>query len=99
MDGPNQAGVPGTGVVVVHFVAVSPAHGAGSVEPFATLFLFKGSTAQWLLLLTALVSAMFVPRFWCNYLCPAGAARDLIEWGRREVMLRWKKGKGISSAT
>lgn len=82
---------------LVAFWTLSP--GGGSVEPFATLFLFKGSTEQWLLLLAVLVSAIFVPRFWCNYLCPAGAARDLIDWGRREVLVRWKKGRSAGSAT
>ncbi|MDF2627528.1 MAG: FMN-binding protein [Symbiobacteriaceae bacterium] len=82
---------------LVGFITLSP--GAGSVEPFATLFLLKGSTMQWALLLTVLVSGMFLPRFWCNYLCPAGAARDLIDLGRREVMRRWKTRRSTRAAT
>jgi NosR/NirI family transcriptional regulator, nitrous oxide reductase regulator len=81
---------------MVGFVTMSP--GAGSVEPFATLFLLKGSTVQWALLIVVLVCSMFLPRFWCNYLCPAGAARDLIDLGRREVLRRWRVRQNTKAA-
>ncbi|MFZ5815136.1 MAG: 4Fe-4S binding protein [Bacillota bacterium] len=73
---------------MVAFFTLSP--GTGSVEPFSTLFLFKGSNLQWVVLLTVLVSAIFVKRIWCNFLCPVGAFREAVDWLRREVMTRWR---------
>jgi NosR/NirI family transcriptional regulator, nitrous oxide reductase regulator len=81
---------------MVAFLTLSP--GAGGVEPFSTLFLFKGSTLQWMLLLLVLVGAILVPRLWCNYLCPVGAFHTLIDWGRREVKALWRRTRNTKPA-
>lgn len=43
-------------------------------EPFGTVFYFSQSLALWLILLAFIVGAVFVPRFYCRYACPLGAA-------------------------
>jgi NosR/NirI family nitrous oxide reductase transcriptional regulator len=43
-------------------------------EPFGTIFYFSQSLALWLILLAFIIGAMFVPRFYCRYACPLGAA-------------------------
>lgn len=43
-------------------------------EPFGTIFYFSQSLALWLILLAFVVGAIFVPRFYCRYACPLGAA-------------------------
>lgn len=43
-------------------------------EPFGTIFYFSQSLALWLILLVFVVGAIFVPRFYCRYACPLGAA-------------------------
>jgi polyferredoxin len=43
-------------------------------EPFGTIFYFSQSLVLWLILLVFIVGAAFVPRFYCRYACPLGAA-------------------------
>ena len=43
-------------------------------EPFGTLFYFSQSLVLWAILLVFLVGATLVPRFYCRYGCPLGAA-------------------------
>lgn len=43
-------------------------------EPFGTIFYFSQSPTLWLILAVFLVGATFVPRFYCRYACPLGAA-------------------------
>jgi NosR/NirI family nitrous oxide reductase transcriptional regulator len=43
-------------------------------EPFGTIFYFSQSLVLWLILLAFIVGAAFVPRFYCRYACPLGAA-------------------------
>lgn len=43
-------------------------------EPFGTLFYFSQSLVLWLILFAFIVGAIFVPRFYCRYACPLGAA-------------------------
>ena len=51
-------------------------------EPFAPLFTLSSvNTLALGLLLLALGSSLFIPRFWCRYLCPAGACLSLLsQW-------------------
>jgi len=51
---------------------------AASIEPFLTLFAFKATALGWGLLLFTLLASLFHFRFWCKYLCPAGACLGLI---------------------
>ena len=43
-------------------------------EPFGTIFYFSQSLMLWLIFLAFIVGAAFVPRFYCRYACPLGAA-------------------------
>jgi NosR/NirI family nitrous oxide reductase transcriptional regulator len=43
-------------------------------EPFGTIFYFSQSVVLWLILLVFIVGAVFIPRFYCRYACPLGAA-------------------------
>jgi polyferredoxin len=52
-------------------------------EPYAPLFqmplwLAAGATAPIALAVVAIVASAFVPRLWCRFLCPAGAALEII---------------------
>ena len=53
-------------------------------EPFSTVFLRKGSTVAWAIVIIILVSSLFHRRPFCNYFCAAGACLDMIsKWGRK----------------
>lgn len=43
-------------------------------EPFGTVFYFSQSLVLWLILLVFILGATFIPRFYCRYACPLGAA-------------------------
>lgn len=55
---------------------------AAAVEPFGTLFSHSGRGPQWLFLLFVLVAGFFVMRFFCRFLCPAGAAMAILSLPR-----------------
>lgn len=68
-------------LVLFTVIGVSAWHGsvqAAGMEPFLTLFTAHGSVFAWLLLVWMLAAAAVRFRFWCVYLCPAGAALGLI---------------------
>lgn len=46
-------------------------------EPFGTAFYFSRSAALWGILAAVLVGAALIPRFYCRYACPLGAALGL----------------------
>lgn len=46
-------------------------------EPFGTAFYFSQSLLLWSILAVFLLFALFVPRFYCRYACPLGAALGL----------------------
>ncbi|MAG37156.1 MAG: hypothetical protein CL878_13060 [Dehalococcoidia bacterium] len=46
-------------------------------EPFGTLFFLSPSVVLWSILLILLVASAVVPRFYCRYVCPLGAALGL----------------------
>lgn len=43
-------------------------------EPFGTVFFLSPSLFLWTIAITFLVASAIVPRFYCRYLCPLGAA-------------------------
>jgi NosR/NirI family nitrous oxide reductase transcriptional regulator len=43
-------------------------------EPFGTIFFFSQSLVLWSILEVFLLGAVFVPRFYCRYVCPLGAS-------------------------
>lgn len=43
-------------------------------EPFGTVFFFSSSVLLWVIALGFLAAAVVVPRFYCRYACPLGAA-------------------------
>ena len=47
-------------------------------EPFGTIFFFSRSLVLWSILLIFLLGAVFVPRFYCRYVCPLGASLGVI---------------------
>ncbi len=49
-------------------------------EPFGTVFFWSPSLLLWVIALTFLLGAVVVPRFYCRYLCPLGAALAIVSW-------------------
>lgn len=47
-------------------------------EPFGTVFYFSQSLTLWAILLFFLAGAFVVPRFYCRYACPLGAALGVV---------------------
>jgi NosR/NirI family transcriptional regulator, nitrous oxide reductase regulator len=70
--------------------------GVAGFEPFATMFDFKGITAEWIFLGYILLSSLVVYRPFCNYLCPMDPTFEIVassrRWGR-EVWRKWRKKK------
>jgi len=48
------------------------------VEPFKELFHLKATAIRWIFLSGVLIISAFSSRFWCKYLCPAGAFLSLL---------------------
>ncbi len=44
------------------------------VEPFGTVFFFSTSAVLWGIAVAVLAASAVIPRFYCRYLCPLGAA-------------------------
>jgi polyferredoxin len=65
--------------------------GLTSYEVFGTLFQLTGSTVQFVLLGLVLVTALFLKRPWCNYLCPLRPVTDLIRFGRGWLLEQWQR--------
>jgi Pyruvate/2-oxoacid:ferredoxin oxidoreductase delta subunit len=63
------------------------------VEPFGTLFLFNGDTLAWVFLGLILGVSIFFNRFYCKYICPAGAGMALISRFRMKEIKRWPECK------
>jgi ferredoxin len=55
---------------------------SAALEPFGTLFSHSGRGPQWLFLLFILAAGFFVMRFFCRFLCPAGAAMAILSLAR-----------------
>ena len=63
------------------------------VEPFGTLFLFRGDTFAWIFLGSILGISIFFNRFYCKYICPAGAGMALLSRFRIREIKRWPECK------
>ena len=62
-----------------------------SYEVFSTLFKLIGSNIQFILLGLVLVTALFLKRPWCTYLCPLRPVTDFITLIRNWIKNLWKK--------
>lgn len=49
-------------------------------EPFGTIFYLSQSLVLWTILLVFLAGATLVPRFYCRYACPLGAALGVVSF-------------------
>ena len=65
--------------------------GLSSYEIFGTLFDLNGTTLQFALLGAILVSALFIRRPWCTYLCPIRPVTDLYRSFRKWIIELWKR--------
>jgi len=54
-------------------------------EPFATVFLRRGSVAAWLILAIVLILSLFHHRPFCSWFCAAGAFLDMLSKAGRRV--------------
>ena len=64
------------GLVIAALVGVrAPLY--GYVEPFGTVFFLSTSITMWAIALVLLAASAVVPRFYCRYVCPLGAALAL----------------------
>ncbi len=59
------------------------------VEPFQTFFLLRGDWWMWAILIGAVVLSVPFTRFYCDYICPAGAVMSLIGKARVKEIKRW----------
>lgn len=67
--------------------------GVTSYEVFGTLFKLTGSNFQFAILGIVLVTAMFIKRPWCNYLCPIGPITGHFTHLRSLIINKWKAKK------
>jgi NosR/NirI family nitrous oxide reductase transcriptional regulator len=65
------------GVILVPAIAGSDAVIFQYFEPFGTVFFWSSSTVLWLIAGAVLIGSAIIPRFYCRYLCPLGAALAL----------------------
>ncbi len=63
------------------------------VEPFGTFFQLNGDTLAWIFLGSILVISIFFNRFYCKYVCPAGAGMALLSKLRMREIKRWPECK------
>ena len=84
----SQRGVAWAAIVVA-LVFRNP--GITSYEVFGTLFKLVGSNIQFALLGIVLVTALFVRRPWCTYLCPLRPVTDLIRMYRKWAKELWQQ--------
>ena len=62
------------GVILVPAMAGSDVSIFQYFEPFGTVFFWSRSTVLWAIAATTLVASAIIPRFYCRYMCPLGAA-------------------------
>lgn len=68
--------VPPAVAGIVVFVSRHPEY--GNYETYVTLFSLHGNIFTWTLVVLMLIVNVRVERFWCRYLCPAGALTGLL---------------------
>jgi NosR/NirI family nitrous oxide reductase transcriptional regulator len=59
------------------------------VEPFQTFFLLRGVWWMWAIMTAAVVLSVPFNRFYCDYICPAGAVMSLAGRLRVKEIKRW----------
>jgi len=59
------------------------------VEPFQTFFRLKGDWWMWAIMISAVVLSVPFNRFYCDYICPAGAVMSLAGRLRVREIKRW----------
>jgi Pyruvate/2-oxoacid:ferredoxin oxidoreductase delta subunit len=59
------------------------------LEPFVTFFFLRGEWWMWAVMGGAVLASIPANRFFCRYLCPAGAVLSLIGGLRLEEIKRW----------
>jgi hypothetical protein len=59
------------------------------VEPFQTFFSVRGQLWMWLIVVVAIVASIPFSRFYCSYVCPAGAVLSLAGGIRIKEIKRW----------
>ncbi|MGB9023881.1 MAG: 4Fe-4S binding protein [Candidatus Bathyarchaeia archaeon] len=74
------------GVVLAVFTGNSWVTG---IEPFQTFFLLKGDWWMWTILIGVLILSVPFNRFYCSYVCPAGAVLSLVGRLRVKEIRRW----------
>jgi NAD-dependent dihydropyrimidine dehydrogenase PreA subunit len=65
------------GFLVVMALAYSELSLFQYFEPFGTAFYFSQSMVLWVILVAILLASAVIPRFYCRYACPLGAALGL----------------------
>ncbi len=65
------------GLIVVLAVVASQVSIFQYFEPFGTVFFLSSSMVLWGVAIATLVASAVVPRFYCRYMCPLGAALAL----------------------
>ena len=73
-------------VIMAVLVLTTGQPGYVGFEPYVTLFSFNGTVLAWFVLLISLVGGLWVSRFWCRYLCPAGALLALASPARSKYV-------------
>ncbi len=53
--------------------------GLAHYEPFAALFVLKGSMLQWFLLLIVLLLSLILNRPWCHFMCPMRTGERVLQ--------------------
>jgi len=66
------------GLILIAAVVASELSIFQYFEPFGTLFFLSGSLVLWIILILILVGTVIIPRFYCRYLCPLGAALAVV---------------------
>jgi uncharacterized protein with FMN-binding domain len=74
------------GVIVAALLMRNP--GYGNYEVFGTFFNLTGTYIQYGLMAIVTLTALFITRPWCNYLCPLRAVSDYVKLMRRWIRKR-----------
>ena len=78
--------------VVLALVLLAVAEGAlwaTGIEPFLTFFFFEGTAWMWAVVGVTVVLSVPFERFYCSYICPAGAALAIAARLRIREINRW----------
>jgi NosR/NirI family nitrous oxide reductase transcriptional regulator len=77
-------------VLVVVALGVLAGNGwTTGVEPFQTFFFFRGDWWMWAVVIGAVILSVPFNRFYCDYVCPAGAVLSLAGRPRVKEIKRW----------